>query len=206
MDAPKTNPGGAGKPEGFLRRFILTPRFSAFIVVVALAVGAVVGAPALDYADRYFSSDAFCATGCHVMEATVAKELHQSTHWTRKSGVRATCGDCHVSEGLFDAMVDHVIGVKELYAFAITGIRTAEQFEAERAGAANRVRLSMIADGSKNCQKCHVADAIQPARLRGQKQHAEAKKSGASCIACHYNLVHKEVEPSEAFLKATGER
>lgn len=25
---------------------------------------------------------------------------------------------------------------------------------------------------------------------------------GTTCIACHYNLVHKEVEPSAAFLKA----
>ena len=53
---------------------------------------------------------------------------------------------------------------------------------------------------------CHVMEAIKPERKRGQRQHAEALESGASCIACHYNLAHKEVEPSDAFLKAIGEQ
>jgi nitrate/TMAO reductase-like tetraheme cytochrome c subunit len=45
-------------------------------------------------------------------------------------------------------------------------------------------------------------EAIQPERLRGQRQHAEAIETGTTCIACHYNLVHKDVEPSEEFLQA----
>lgn len=205
MNTSDARPPGDDKRSGLIRRFFRAPRYSAFLVVVALASGIVVGAPALDYTDRYFSSDAFCATGCHVMEATVAKELHESSHWTRSSGVRATCGDCHVSEGLFPAMVDHAIGIKELYAFAVGGIRTPEQFEELRAESANRVRLGMVANGSQNCLKCHTPEAIKPERRRGQKQHAEAQKNSTSCIACHYNLVHKEFEPSDAFLKATGE-
>jgi hypothetical protein len=45
-------------------------------------------------------------------------------------------------------------------------------------------------------------EAIKPERLRGQRQHAEAIETGTTSIACHYNLVHKEVEPSEEFLQA----
>jgi nitrate/TMAO reductase-like tetraheme cytochrome c subunit len=36
--------------------------------------------------------------------------------------------------------------------------------------------------------------AIQPERRREQRQHAEAREQGTTCIACHYNLVHNEVE------------
>ncbi|HLB31310.1 MAG TPA: hypothetical protein VJN91_07265, partial [Gammaproteobacteria bacterium] len=37
-------------------------------------------------------------------------------------------------------------------------------------------------------------------RVRGQNQHKEAVEKGITCILCHYNLVHKPVDPSEAFL------
>ena len=45
-------------------------------------------------------------------------------------------------------------------------------------------------------------EAIKPERLRGQRQHAEAIETGITCVACHYNLVHKDVEPSQEFLQA----
>jgi cytochrome c-type protein NapC len=62
--------------------------------------------------------------------------------------------------------------------------------------------MKMLANDSQNCRNCHVMEAIQPERVRGQRQHAEAIETGTTCIACHYNLVHKEVEPSEEFLQA----
>jgi nitrate/TMAO reductase-like tetraheme cytochrome c subunit len=169
---------------------------------VALGVGAFVAVPVADYTDRYFSSNNFCAFGCHVMEATVYKEFQEAKHYTTKTGVRPTCADCHVSEGLTAAMWDHVLGTKELYARVVRGIATPEDFEVERAAAADRVRFHMLANDSANCRGCHVMEAIQPERNRGQRQHEDALKNGTTCIACHYNLVHKEVEPSEAFLKA----
>jgi nitrate/TMAO reductase-like tetraheme cytochrome c subunit len=45
-------------------------------------------------------------------------------------------------------------------------------------------------------------EAIKPERKRGQRMHAVAIEEGTTCIVCHYNLVHKEVEPSKAFLEA----
>lgn len=177
-------------------------RYPIFLVVIALGIGGLVGVPVADLTDQYFSSNAFCAQGCHVMEATVAKELQDATHFTTHTGVRPDCADCHVSEGLTAAMWDHVLGTKELYATVVLGIDTVEEFEAERVTAADRVRFRMLGNDSKNCRTCHVMDAIKPERKRGQRQHAAAKENGTTCIVCHYNLVHKEVEPSEAFLKA----
>ncbi len=100
------------------------------------------------------------------------------------------------------AMWDHAVGTRDAFAFVFSGIRTPEAFEKVRAREADRVRFSMLRSDSKNCRGCHVMDAIQPERKRGQRQHAEAKEQGTTCIVCHYNLVHKEVEPSEAFLAA----
>lgn len=202
--SPKTAPGSPMKKSliarwmDFVRR-----RPLPFAVVAALGVGAFVGVPVADFGDRYFSSNAFCATACHVMEATVYKEYRESTHWKTVTGVRPTCADCHLSKGLTAAWWEHVLGTKELYANVVLGIRTAEDFEEVRAEAADRVRFRMLGNDSKNCRGCHVMEAIQPERKRGQRQHAEARETGTTCIACHYNLVHKEVEPTEAFLEAT---
>jgi nitrate/TMAO reductase-like tetraheme cytochrome c subunit len=98
------------------------------------------------------------------------------------------------------AMWDHFLGTSDLIAF-LQGVRTPEDFEEVRAEAADRVRMAMLANDSKHCRTCHVMEAIQPERRRGQRQHAEALETGTTCIACHYNLVHKEVEPSQRFLE-----
>lgn len=176
--------------------------YPLLLVALALGAGALVGVPAADLTDRYFSSNKFCAYGCHVMEATVYKELKEAKHWTTKTGVRPTCADCHVSKGLTAAMWDHVLGTKELFALVVQGIDTPEKFETVRVRTADRVRMRMLANDSANCRGCHVMEAIRPERKRGQRQHAEAIEKGTTCIACHYNLVHKEVDPSDAFLKA----
>lgn len=172
------------------------------VAVAGLVVGGLVAVPVADGVDQYFSSDQFCANTCHVMTATVAQELYETKHWTTPTGVRATCRDCHVSEGLTAAMWDHMLGTKELFAFVFEGIRTPEDFEDVRFKAANRVRLQMLADDSKNCRSCHVMAAIQPERKRGQRQHKAAREEGITCIACHYNLVHKDVPPSDDFKEA----
>jgi len=41
------------------------------------------------------NTEQFC-TSCHEMEANVFEELKGTIHFTNRSGVRATCPDCHV--------------------------------------------------------------------------------------------------------------
>lgn len=172
---------------------------TGFAALVGIGVGVVVGVPVADGVDRYFSSNEFCANTCHVMKATVAAELAESAHGTTRTGVVPQCRDCHVSESLAGAYVDHIKGMRELYSNVILGIDTVEEFEAVRAEAADRVRLHMFANDSKQCRTCHVMESIKPEKPRGQKQHAEAIEKKITCIVCHYDLVHKEVPPSPEF-------
>lgn len=119
------------------------------------------------------------------------------------TGVRPSCGDCHVSERLLPAMWDHFLGMKELVVHFATDVSKPGNYDENcRTASANHVRLQMLANDSKNCRRCHVMKAITPEHKHGQRLHAEAIENKTTCIVCHYNLVHKEVEPSEAFLKA----
>jgi len=118
--------------------------------------------------------------------------------------VRAKCADCHVAGRLTFAMWDHFIATSELFVWMANDFSNPEAFEVLRPAAANRVRMEMLTNDSVNCRRCHVMEAIKPKRNRGKKQHELALKERTTCISCHYNLVHKAVEPSKEFLRASG--
>ena len=66
------------------------------------------------------------------------------------------------------------------------------------------VRDWMRANDSATCRTCHEEESIKPARKRGRRQHEQAREESMTCIDCHYNLVHEEVEPRESFLDSAG--
>jgi len=173
-------------------------------VIVVFAVGAFFMA-SLDFTDYVFSRNTFCGNVCHVMESTVYQELQKSKHWTTPTGVRPTCANCHVSGRLTYAMVDHFLGTGELFVNLTNDFSKPGSFEKFRPDAANRERFKMLENNSETCRSCHVMEAIKPSRIRGQNAHKDAMAKNVPCIACHYNLVHKAVEPSEAFLNAVAE-
>lgn len=173
------------------------------VFVVAVLIVGTLFLVIVDATDYVFSTEKFCGTTCHVMDAYVYKELKESKHWNTPSGVRAKCADCHVHRRLSFAMIDHFLGTGELYVQLTHGnLDKPGAFEELRPAAADRVRFAMIKDDSARCRGCHDMEAIKPKRIRGQNIHADALENGTTCIICHYNLVHKEVEPSEAFSKA----
>ncbi|MCG6861179.1 MAG: NapC/NirT family cytochrome c, partial [Chromatiaceae bacterium] len=83
-----------------MARFRL-PSFITRHVLVALVIGGVGGVALMTFLielDHFTSSNEFC-TGCHSM--TFADQSYQkSVHFNSSSGVRASCGDCHVSQGV----------------------------------------------------------------------------------------------------------
>ena len=99
-------------------------------------------------------------------------------------------------------MLDHFVGTDELFVLLTHDLSRSGASERLRPAGADRVRFQMIENNSSRFRSCHQMEAIKPKRIRGQNVHADALEKGTTCIICHYNLVHKEVEPSEAFQKA----
>lgn len=175
--------------------------------VVTFVIGGFAGliaALSLEEMDRFTSTDEFC-TSCHLTQTYIADtEVYKTSgHRTRSSGVIAGCADCHIPKGLIPATTIHIVkGFEDLLGEFTHDYEDPKVWKAERPRLANAVRDWFLANDSVTCRECHVMEAIKPERKRGQRQHATAIKEGTTCIACHYNLVHEEVEPSEAFLKA----
>ena len=177
---------------------------TAVITFVIGGVAGLIAALGLEEMDRFTSTDEFC-TSCHAMQAYIAEaEVYKtSAHQTTASGVRPGCADCHIPKGLVAATYTHVVnGVGDLLGEITFDYNDPKVWEAEKPRLAYAVRDWMLANDSSTCRTCHEQASIKPKRKRGQRQHQTALKEGTTCIACHYNLVHEEVEPSEAFLKA----
>ncbi len=180
---------------------------TAVITFVIGGVAGLIAALGLEEMDRFTSTDEFC-TGCHLTQVYIAESETYKTsgHRTRTSGVIAGCADCHIPKGLIPATYIHIVkGAEDLWGEIAFDYNDPEVWKAERPRLAHAVRDWFLANDSVTCRECHVMEAIKPKRKRGQRQHAAAIKEETTCVACHYNLVHEEVEPSEAFLNAIGD-
>lgn len=60
------------------------------------------------------NTEKFCIS-CHEMEATPYVELEETVHFTNRTGVRATCPDCHVPRPWIYKIVRIIQASNELY-------------------------------------------------------------------------------------------
>lgn len=151
--------------------------------------------------DHYTGSEEFC-TGCHSMEI-VAVPYRQSVHYNSASGVRASCGDCHVSEGVVSATWDHFIGGKDLFK-QIKGSLVGPDYDDPVISALHLPEAAFAARkwfkdrDSATCKKCHNLQAILGTRLDTEAVHKEEAKE-KTCVDCHINLVHRKVPEQQTF-------
>jgi len=73
------------------------------------------------------NTESFCIS-CHEMEANVYAEYKNSVHYANRTGVRASCPDCHVPRSWIHKVVRKVLATNELYHWAIGSIDTREKF------------------------------------------------------------------------------
>jgi nitrate/TMAO reductase-like tetraheme cytochrome c subunit len=183
------------------------PLFITRHVLFALVAGGLGGIVFMFFLlefDEFTSSNEFCTT-CHSMTyADVSYQ--QSVHYNSASGVRATCGDCHVSEGLIMATYDHAVGTKDLIK-QLFGPKYDDPV-------VNLLHLPEAAFAARNwfrrrdsatCKRCHTIEAIQGTRANTAAIHQE-ETEGKTCVDCHYNLVHRKVPDQKTFKREAWNR
>ena len=183
------------------RGFKWLPEFITRHVLIALVVGGLGGVGFMVFLmefDHYTSTEQFCTT-CHSM-TLVAEPYRQSAHYLPTSGVRASCGDCHVSPGIFAATWDHFIGGKDVIRQLF-----GEDYDDPVINALHLPEAAFSARewfrdrDSATCKRCHVQDAIIGKRADTQAIHQE-DAAGKTCVDCHINIVHEPV-PEQATFK-----
>jgi nitrate/TMAO reductase-like tetraheme cytochrome c subunit len=136
----------------------------------------------------------FCIS-CHEMEENVYSEYKETIHYQNRSGVRATCSDCHVPDPWVHKIVRKIEASNELLHKALGTIDTPEKFEDKRLTLAKNVWKAMKNTDSRECRNCHSWDAMtdQKQKKRAWKRHSQAKEEGMTCIDCHKGIAHRAV-------------
>ena len=145
----------------------------------------------------YTSTEEFCSASCHEMTTNVAMEFKGTIHDKNRTGVRATCPDCHIPHGQIPLYIRKMGAVHDLWGHFVTGsINTREKFLAKRQELAERVWIYMKENDSRECRGCHTAAKMDPERQseKAQARHAKAKKERLTCIDCHFAIAHNEPE------------
>ena len=151
-----------------------------------------------NWAMEITNTETFCIS-CHEMEQNAFREYKETIHYNNRTGVRATCPDCHVPKEWVHKVVRKVRATNELYHKAVGSISTREKFEAKRIQLAANVWRSMKQTDSRECRNCHNFEYMDFTRqeTRASRRHAEAAAEGKTCIDCHIGVAHDL--PDEAF-------
>lgn len=177
---------------------LLQKMHGRWTLAFALAAGALAaclllvsaGASAL----AHTNTEAFCIS-CHEMGNNVYKEYQSTIHNKNRTGVRATCPDCHVPREFGPLMLAKLRASKDVYSHFISHtINTPEKFEAKRHEMASNVWQRMKDTDSRECRHCHDANSMS-SELQSAKakvRHAKGVAENLTCIDCHFAIAHKE--------------
>jgi len=139
------------------------------------------------------NSEEFCIS-CHEMQENVYQELRETIHFSNRSGVRATCPDCHVPHGWTDKIGRKMQATKEIWGKIFQTINTREKFLAKRRELAEHEWARLSANDSLECRNCHNYDFMDftAQSPRASEQHSTSLASGEkTCIDCHKGIAHE---------------
>jgi len=137
------------------------------------------------------NTEEFCIS-CHEMRENVYKEYRNTIHYANRTGVRATCPDCHVPREWSYKIVRKIRASNELWHKALGSIDTPEKFAAKRLELAQNEWRRMKATDSRECRNCHNYDSFDYGEQgrRAANLHQVGFGKGETCIDCHKGVAH----------------
>lgn len=184
-------------PTGIIRS---RPAITAIVGVTAVLLTG--GLFAYEPVTRNFVAGDGVCTYCHIDPQYTPTLLTSSSvpHPRSPGGMPAQCVDCHLPKGFRGSTNAylHFASFTDLFGH----LRDREK---ERAGdwipplaaTAHRVRERLMEYNSTTCRECHIEAEIRPKSSRGQLAHDKALRLHQTCIECHYNMAHRQVELRE---------
>ncbi len=139
------------------------------------------------------NTETFCVS-CHEMRDNVFQELQTTIHFTNRSGVRATCPDCHVPHEWTHKIARKMQASKEVWGAIFGTINTPEKFESKRLELAQHEWARLKANDSLECRNCHDLQFMDFTRQspRAANAHSTFLETGQrTCIECHMGIAHR---------------
>ena len=139
------------------------------------------------------NTETFCIY-CHEMNDNVYQELQATIHFTNRSGVRATCPDCHVPHKWTDKIARKMQASKEVWGKIFGTISTREKFLEKRRELAEHEWARLKANDSLECRNCHDFEYMDFTRQNARAANAHSTYLAAgekTCIDCHKGIAHQ---------------
>jgi cytochrome c-type protein NapC len=139
------------------------------------------------------NSEAFCI-GCHEMRNNPYREMQTTIHFSNRSGVRATCPDCHVPHEWTHKIARKMQASKEVWGWIFGTISTREKFLDKRLDLAKREWARLKANDSLECRNCHDFDYMDFTRQSPRAEEAHRRGltvTDKTCIDCHKGIAHE---------------
>jgi cytochrome c-type protein NapC len=166
--------------------------FGLGVLVLAGFVAGVVFWGGFNTALELTNTEKFC-TGCHEMRDNVFAELKTTIHFSNRSGVRASCPDCHVPHNWTDKIARKMQASKEVWGHLFGSINTREKFVDNRLELALHEWARFKANDSLECRNCHSAASMDITKQspRASVAHQRFLFPGEkTCIDCHKGIAH----------------
>lgn len=141
----------------------------------------------------------FC-TSCHSMGTFTLPEFQKSVHGSNRTGIVATCSDCHIPHALIPKIIRKTTaGMRDVYGELTGVIATQELYDAKRLELAEGVWATMRANDSRECRHCHNPTAMNPElqSAAARDDHAKMASEGKTCIDCHQGVAHQKPVTAE---------
>ncbi|MFQ5624161.1 MAG: NapC/NirT family cytochrome c [Paracoccaceae bacterium] len=137
------------------------------------------------------NTESFCIS-CHEMRDYVYQEYKKTIHYANRTGVRASCPDCHVPREWSYKVVRKVRATNELFHWLKGSIRTPEDFARKRLDLARTVWAGMKSTDSRECRNCHRSEFMNTAVQNNTagRMHELAHGWEMTCIDCHRGITH----------------
>ena len=199
-----SHPVATGKPAGKLKKLahFLLHRSTRYSVLTLLGAGFIACAVlwgGFTTTLNATNTEEFCI-GCHEMK-TNFEEYKKTIHYSNRTGVRATCPDCHVPKEFIPKMLRKFEARHDVWGHLTGSIDTPAKYEANRKAMAEREWARMKASDSSPCRSCHTyegmsAEIQDPSAV---KKHVASAKvgSGKTCIDCHKGIAHELPKDAE---------
>ncbi len=168
------------------------------LLAIGIVIG-VIGWGGFNWTLELTNTESFCIS-CHEMEDNVYQELQETVHWSNRTGVRATCPDCHVPKEWSYKIVRKIKASNEIFHKILGTIDTPEKFEEYRLTMAMSEWKRMKSTDSRECRNCHQFKSMNLEKQdeRSAERHdphvweeLDGKEPTKTCIDCHKGIAHQ---------------
>jgi cytochrome c-type protein NapC len=166
-------------------------RAVGYLTAAGLFFAGILAWGGFNWALELTNTEKFCVT-CHEMQRNVFVEYQTTSHYSNRTGVRATCPDCHVPKDWEHKIVRKIKASNEILHKLLGTIDTREKFNERRVRLAKSEWARMKATDSRECRNCHnytYMDYAEQGR-RASAQHTKGFAENKTCIDCHKGVAH----------------